>query len=137
MITITNIKNIDYAIYDEVWAIVRSLKHPGKMKHVPELSPSWELFKKYLNLRGAGKWNMDSFQKVYVPVFLREIQMPVARKKLAELIGLDKQRKHICMACFCLNETMCHRSIVAGILQHEGIQVHGIHGDYSQYGEAA
>ena len=69
MITITNIKNINYADYDEVWAIVRSLKNPGKMKHVPELSPSWNLFKKYLNLRDTGKWNAAAFQNVYVPTF--------------------------------------------------------------------
>jgi len=34
MVTVTNIRNIDYV------AIVRSLKNPGKMKRVPVLSPS-------------------------------------------------------------------------------------------------
>lgn len=32
MITVTNIRNLNYADYDEVWAIVRSLKNPGRMK---------------------------------------------------------------------------------------------------------
>lgn len=30
MITITNIRNINYTDYDEVWAIVRSFKESGK-----------------------------------------------------------------------------------------------------------
>lgn len=45
MITITDIRNVNFAAYDEVWAIVRSLKNPGNMKHVPELSPSWRYSK--------------------------------------------------------------------------------------------
>ena len=134
MITVTNIRNINSANYDEVWAIVRSLKNPGRMKHVPELSPSWNLFKKYLALRNAGKWNMESFSNIYMPVFLKEMQYSATRRKLAELIDLDKQGKRICLTCFCTDETLCHRSIIAGILQNKGIQVYGMRGDYSQYG---
>lgn len=133
MITVTNIRNLNYADYDEVWAIVRSLKNPGRLKQVTELSPSWDLFKKYLALRESGKWNAESFENVYVPVFLKEMKNADARRKLAELIALDRQGKHICLACFCLDETLCHRSIIAGILQHSGIQVHGIRADYSYF----
>lgn len=137
MITITNIRNINYTEYDEVWAIVRSLRNPGKMKHVPELSPSWNLFKKYLSLRDSGKWSAAAFQDVYVPTFLQEIRNAAARRKLTELIELDRQGKRICLACFCPDETLCHRTIVAGILQYAGIQVCGVRGDYSQYGKMA
>lgn len=73
MITVTGIRNVNYAAYDEVWAIVRSLKNPGKMKHAPEMSPSWALFKKYLQLRDTGKWNTDAFRSIYVPAFLKEM----------------------------------------------------------------
>lgn len=134
MITVTNIRNINYSVYDEVWAIVRSLKNPGKMNHVPELSPSWSLFKKYLALRNAGQWNIDSFRNIYVPVFLKEMHTAMARRKLEELIASDMQGKSICLACFCPDETLCHRSIVAGILQDKGIRVYGVRGDYSKYG---
>lgn len=34
------------------------------------------------------------------------------------------------------NEATCHRSIVAGILQHVGTQVQGVKGNYHQYGRA-
>ncbi len=136
MISITNIRNIDISKYDEVWAIVRSLKNPGRMQQVPELSPSWALFKRYLGLRDAGQWNTDTFQKIYVPVFLKEMQSIAARRKLTELIELDRQGKRICLACFCPNEATCHRSIVAGILQSKGIAVNGVTKDYSEYGKA-
>lgn len=135
MITITNIRNINHAAYDEVWAIVRSLKNPGRMKQVAELSPSWGLFKRYLGLRDAGKWNAATFQNIYVPSFLQEMQAEAAQRKLKELIELDRQGKHICLACFCPYEALCHRSIIAGILQHNGIQVRGVQGDYSRYGK--
>lgn len=134
MITVTNIRNVDHTAYDEVWAIVWSLKHPGKMKHVPELSPSWGLFRRYLDLRNTGRWNTEAFQGIYVPTFLKEMQTAAARKKLNELVWLDRQGRHIALACFCSDETTCHRSIVAGILQHVGIQLQGVKGDYSQYG---
>ena len=118
MITVTEIRNVNYAAYDETWAIVRSLKNPGKMRRVPELSPSWALFKKYLRLRDADKI-MAGME---------------AQRKLSELIELDKQGKRICMACFCRDEALCHRSIIAGIVQSAGIQVQGVKGDYSEYG---
>ena len=134
MITITDIRNVNHAAYDEVWAVVRSLKNPGKMKHVPELSPSWALFKKYLQLRDMGEWNADTFRSIYVPTFLKEMKGLEAQRKLSELAGLDRQGKRICLACFCHDEALCHRSIIAGILQYRGIQIHGVKGDYSKYG---
>ncbi len=134
MITVAYIRKINYTDYNEVWAIVRSLKNPGNMKHVPALSPSWNLFKTYLGLRDAGKWNAESFRDVYMTVFLREMRSPAVRDKLTELIRLDRQGKRICLACFCPDETLCHRSIVAGILQYAGIPVNGVKDNYSQYG---
>lgn len=134
MITVTNIRNVDYTAYDEVWAIVRSLKHSEKMKHVPELSPSWRLLKQYLQLRDTGRWNPKAFQDLYVPTFLQEMQTAAARKKLNELVWLDRHERRIDLICFCSDETTCHRSIVAGILQHVGVQIEGVMGDYSQYG---
>jgi len=95
MITVTDIRNVNDAAYDEVWAIVRSLKNPGKMKHVPELSPSWALFKKYMQLRDANQWNADAFRNIYVPTFLKEMSGTAAQKKLSELTRLDRQGKKI------------------------------------------
>lgn len=82
--TITKIRNTGYIAYDGVLAIVHSLKNPDRMKYVSELSPSWSLFKKYLGLWDVGRWNADTFQKVYVPVFSEEMQTEAARSKLEE-----------------------------------------------------
>lgn len=102
MIIVTNIRNVDYTAYDEVWAIVRSLKHPEKMKHVPELSPSLKLFKQYLQLRNTGRWNSKAFQDLYVPTFLQEMQTAAARKKLNELVWLDRHERRIALILFLL-----------------------------------
>lgn len=131
MVTITQISKINYDEYDEVWAIVRSLKHPDPhMRHVPELSPSWGLFRKYMSLRDAGNWNQDTFQEIYVPQFLEEMQGKEQKALLNELFLSDK---HICAACFCYKEDLCHRSIVGGMLQGAGLEVRGLSRDYSHY----
>lgn len=131
MVTITTISNLDYGLYDEVWAIVRSLKYANpKIKHVPELSPSWALFKKYLSLRDTGKWDEETFRSIYVPQFLKEMQGKEQQELLNELLNT---KKHICLVCFCSEEKLCHRSIVGGILQGAGLYVHGLNKDYSHY----
>lgn len=132
-ITITNIRNTKADQFDEVWAIVRSLKSPGKMKHVPVLSPSWNLFKQYLSLRDNGNWNENTFKTIYVPTFLREMCSPEAQAGLKAIIRAAIE-KNIAAVCFCPDENTCHRSIVGGILQYYGVPVNGLNKDYSEYG---
>lgn len=134
MITFTNIRNAKPADFDEIWAVVRSLKNPGNMRQVQALSPSWDLFKTYMNLKNAGKWNADTFQTIYVPTFLREMKAPAAQNALNELITAG-QTKNIAAVCFCTDQTLCHTSILAGMVQYKGIEVNGAWNDYSQYGE--
>lgn len=88
-----------------------------------------------MQLRDAGRWDSMAFQSNYVPTFLKEMQTVAARKKLNELVKLDRQGKRICLVCFCRDETLCHRSILAGILQQAGIPVQGVQKNYSQYGK--
>lgn len=131
MVTVTVMSKVDYSIYDEVWAIVRSLKYANqKIKHVPELSPSWSLFKKYLAMRNAGEWNNETFQAVYVPWFLNEMRGKVQQKLMNDLFNT---KKHICLVCFCTEEELCHRSIIGGMLQGAGLDVRGLEKDYSYY----
>lgn len=135
MITITDMKEIGNKAYDEVWAVVRSMKRPiaGVDRQVKELSPSWILFKKYREWVAAGEWNQQTFEKEYVPVFLKEMQSPHAKAALTELITRSNKGEHICICCYCKEEALCHRSILAGILQWE-TEVDGIKADYSHYG---
>lgn len=131
MITICQISKVNYADYDEVWAIVRSLKYANsRIKHVPELSPSWALFKQYMRLRDEGRWNEDTFQKFYVPQFLKEMRGKVQQNLMNELFNTNKR---ICLVCFCAEEELCHRSIIGGMLQGAGLNVEGLERDYSYY----
>lgn len=108
---------------DEVWYIVRS---PGKRsfdethKHVPVLSPNWQLFKAYRDAAQLGKWNHEWFQEHYVPQFLAQMRRdPEAKKLLNELVEKSRE-KNIALVCFCADESLCHRSIVGGILYNMG-----------------
>lgn len=123
MITITNIKNADPKEYDEIWAVVRSLKNKADyMKHVPELSPSWNLFKTYLNLKEAGNWNENTFRTIYRPQFMDEMKSTEAQKMLIELKHAG-ETKNVCIFCFCSDVNLCHRKLIGEILEYNGVPV--------------
>lgn len=97
--------------YDEVWIICRSIKklsnrfydRDGKLlpnvKHVPELSPSTDLFFKYCELKKRGLWCQKQFDDNYTPIFIEQIENDAeAKKLLANLNELGKQKKN----CSCL-----------------------------------
>ena len=125
MIKTMSIRNVTYADYDEVWAIVRSMKNPSpKMKQIASLSPDWNLFKTYLNLKESGEWNTDSFQSIYRPQFMSQIAKNAdSQKALETLKTLDAQGKNIALVCFCPDKNLCHRSLVAQILKDMGCNV--------------
>lgn len=134
MITIGNFKDISDE-YDEVWLIVRSLKTvpyiPNtQVFHIPALSPSPELFQCYLSWRNAYKWNRDMFHKQYVPRFLKEMKEELPRHFLNTLY-IRAKSKHILLACFCPDESLCHRSIVCGLMQGVGCETSA--NDYRHY----
>lgn len=139
MIRITSISELRHETiqYDETWAIVRSLKNPIKgVKQVADLSPTKQLFYSYLNWKKAGIWNNDTFATKYVPAFINGLKAnPNAKALLAELVDKAQAGKNICLLCFCPDETLCHRSIIAGLLQGiDGVEVITNTGnDYSKY----
>ena len=139
MIYITSISNAKRGEYDATYAIVRSMKNPSAwITQMPELSPEWNLFKKYLELRDDGNWNKKSFREIYVPEFIKSIKNnPAAVSWLNELYRLDqKEGKNICLVCFCKDETLCHRIIIAGLLRGIGCNVKtDTKNDYSVYYE--
>lgn len=110
---------------DEVWLIVRSLKSLKTFPqasvpvfHVPDLSPSWELFTAFQNKKKAGQWNKDTFENWYKPIFLKEME---ERKAIVQLSRLRTEsfRKDILCVCFCRDESMCHRSLVKSIIEYK------------------
>lgn len=116
------ITNNEIEKYDEIWLIVRSLRYmpnnpKGNIKHVPELSPSFSLFIEYNNLRNQGKWNKQMFEEQYKPRFLAEMTNRIPKSMLQELAQKSKS-KDILIACFCDDESMCHRSLVKQLVEN-------------------
>lgn len=135
MITFTNIRYANSNDFDEIWAIVRSLKsNSTKLTQVQALSPSKNLFFMYRNMVKTNNWNHNTFESIYVPTFLKEMHSDEAIAALNKLYQLDKAGKNIACVCFCTDETECHRSIVAGLLQGVGCNVKIDSGNnYSHY----
>lgn len=118
MIFIGSFKDIS-SNYDEIWLIVRSLKQIPQINtnvfHVPQLSPSPELFKSYLSWRNQGLWSKDTFEKYYKPRFLQEMKKVEAQTYLNLLIEKAKT-KDILLVCYCQDESMCHRSLIYSLV---------------------
>lgn len=141
MIEITNIKRIRQLANTpnvSCYAIVRSMTYPiANVSQLDVLSPSRDLFFWYRRMAKAGKWDKRAFDAEYAPRFLREIRNnPAARETLKDLWSRSRNGEHIVLACYCDNESMCHRSIVAGLLSGTGAEVKTDSGaDYSAYYE--
>lgn len=122
MLTVANLRDINPEDYDEVWIIMRHLKsvpeiikHKPNVKHVPELSPSEELFSWYRKIKKEGRWIKPVFDNQYVPKFLLEMKNKESMNALNTLYKKSKSL-NICIGCTCTIEYMCHRSIIAGLL---------------------
>ncbi len=116
---------------DEIWMIVRSWKNPVPqigdvpVRHVPELSPSRPLLDTYIASRDKGEWDYEKFTNRYLPCFLAEFNenSAVTEPLLEELCKKDSEGKNICLVCFCDDERLCHRSIIAALLKQRGVSV--------------
>lgn len=122
MLKFAQISKVKPGQFDQVIAPVRSLRSPHLwMEQVPALAPSPDLFHKYLDLRKEGHWNRETFEEVYVPQFLRELKAnSKAAQWLNRLYLMDRHGKNIALTCYCTDETLCHRSILAGLLAGAG-----------------
>lgn len=140
MITIGNMKDFKPHHYDEIWFIMRSVKQfqtqidkYANVYHVPNLSPSYKLFSSYLTAKEIGKWNQENFDKTYVPKFLWEIHEKEPRRDLNLLFYKSKAGKKILVICSCSDETLCHRSIVGGLMLGVGADVISSTGNIQDY----
>lgn len=135
MIYIDNIRGMKPREFDMTFAIVRYMRTPSQwIRQLDTLAPSASLFGTVQELRLAGNWNAETFKSIYVPRFLWEMSSPFAKDALQDLVEQDKRGARIQLCCFCQDPAMCHRSIVAGLLQGLGADVHTPEGvDYSHY----
>lgn len=130
MIKLRDISNVNPEEFDEVWIICRSIKKLDrtildnpKVKHVPDLSPSMELFYAYRKWANQGVWNTFLWNEKYVPNFLEQMRNDVKAKTYLQQLTDESKSKNIALVCFCRDEKMCHRSIVGGILYHMGASI--------------
>ncbi len=123
MIKIGHISDVS-TDYDENWLVVRSLRAvPPHAIQEPRLSPSRLLLYKYLDAKSEGKFNGEWFQQVYVRAFLSELFSDRANMELMDRLYRDSFTKNILLACFCADEALCHRSILAGLLAGVGARI--------------
>lgn len=124
MIYIKRIEEICISDYDEIWWIVRSPDClPKKEKLVQSLAPSKELFQRYRNAFHAGQFDTIFFQNEYVPQFISELLKSEKAKDDLNYLCQEGSRINIVLGCYCENEKLCHRSIVAGILLGMGAEI--------------
>lgn len=136
MIETHSIRNLQYDKFDYIWVIIRGNMPAGLEKvpnavKVPVLSPCWPLFTTYRKLVEEHNWNQTTFNTIYKPRFIAQIQnedkLPVearfATHALQNLVRMDKEGKRIALVCFCADKNMCHRSIIAEMLQNMGANV--------------
>ena len=115
-----SLKDINKEKYDEIWIIVRSLgnvKTGDNVYHVPQLSPSWELFKDFNNWKSHGLWNKKQFDTVYTPRFLKEMESSVSQEYI-NMLAVKCLTKDVLICCFCEDESMCHRSLVKSLVEN-------------------
>lgn len=124
MIRIEQIPDISITEYDEIWWIVRSPDDPPKEeKLVQSMAPSIELFQKYREAFPAGRFDAEFFQKEYVPQFISELSKNEDVKEMLDYLYREGNRRNIVLGCYCENEALCHRSIIAGILLGMGAKI--------------
>lgn len=124
MIKVGKVSELNESQYDENWLIVRQPdEFPPFVKHEPMLSPSPELFRKYRDAFHAGEFNQEYFDLVYVPQFLEELAGNEQAIEILDELVYKSFEKNIFLACYCENESMCHRSIIAGVLLGMGAEI--------------
>lgn len=127
MIVVINLKDaetyrkVDFDIYD----LTISHKCWGATP-VPDLAPSSGLFQATRICIEQKLWSWDRWMAWYVPEYLKELrERPSAQVQLEAIASKygHNDTRNACIGCWCKQEMMCHRSIVAGILKGMGARV--------------
>ena len=124
MIYTNNIYKVKRENYDEIWAITRSFKPNNKIDgQLQLLSPSPELFKIYLDLKKYKVWDKETFEEMYKPKFLKEMNNKEVYKILNELCRHDRLGRKVCLVCYCSDYSLCHRSLIIDLLRELGCEI--------------
>ena len=139
--SVSGLKDIDMSLFPKKLLIVRSVgKATGLIEnhgfvHVPQLSPSEQLFNKY-----CFKWKKNIFTEeeeriviqgktnswwdLYVPLFMEEMD---TRSEfiacLNRIMVLLDQGVNVLIVCFCADYSRCHRGLVGYKVSKRGYDV--------------
>lgn len=128
MIKLGYVQALHRYTFDKAYVVMRSPKNlslPVNGKSIiwlPELSPDKSLFSDYLSWRRLGEWGEEKFTSEYVPRFIEQLSGREEQDALATIRAESDAGLTIYLLCSCLDEKMCHRSILAGYLQAAGCQ---------------
>ena len=87
------------------------------------LSPPKELLLHCKQLEKEGKWSIDVFNSYYTPNFLSSLKNENAVNALKQIMSKLDEGKDVIFVCYCKNPSMCHRSLVAKIIERFGYNV--------------
>ncbi len=109
------------AKYAEVWICMRSAPKDikdtfGNIILMPDLSPSKDLFFWFRREKANGTWDQQKFDTVFAPRFLSEMLQPGPLATLQRL-EQESRAKPIAILCTCHEESLCHRSLIAKIVE--------------------
>lgn len=97
---------------------------PNGWVHKNSLTPEKSLLFKVKQLEKDGLWNKDSFQNFYKPNYLKSLKNnKQAKQEYQEIISHLENGNDVYYACYCRNETICHRSIVADLIHKKGYDI--------------
>lgn len=105
---------------------VRFLKFnlPPDWSYSPHLCPSKDLWRLCKELKNQGKWNQETFDNTYIPIFNNEMAQSAGAKRDFEFILWHLRNGHnVVFACYCDSPNMCHRSVIAQYVANHGYEV--------------
>lgn len=99
------------------------------------LLPGKDLIATAANFKADGDVDGMSqfFDETIVPQYLDQLRTGAGRALLNELYKDVKTGKTIAIGCYCADEAVCVRSVLAGLFQGVGLEVKGVDGNYAGY----
>lgn len=83
----------------------------------PQLAPSPELMKRGQAAETEAEW------RAFASAYRKEMKAPDAAHAI-ELLAALSQQTDFAVGCYCENESRCHRSLLRGLLEERGAQLH-------------
>lgn len=81
--------------------------------HLPQVAPSEDLLQFALMSKKAKLPWIETYTSRYI----REMQQPLARATIMQLVSYAKAGKNITLVCYCPKGEFCHRFLLAKILK--------------------